>query len=615
MKYASVGLLFSGLACNFSCSNPDEEILSATQNVELRSLNSSLELPEGTCYVDVTTIAGFDIRASSDTNPYDNTSEWIRYMAHLSANPSGCRNLYFPAGTYFGIFTSRSGEDKLSDLKIIGDGVDLTVLKMHPGRYSYPGSGGVVNLQGVNNGISDLTIDGDGYNAHQTTGYQPTGDGFVLIDISGNNTEANSLKLINSFNKQMVLKADDLVVINCEFISSYNQCTAPEGGVCVGKDVDGIHIWGERGRHRKNIHIEGCTFQGNQRAGVFIEMHVINVTIDDNLFQDCRSGVEQQGPSSNIDIKNNRFFSCSRGIYSKNGLGVMTVENNDFRIGTSLIEIGGGIYFGDNCDVAIPFTESFIRFGQTKTYAKLGHRIDLNLNTIEFVDTEWSSLATDQIDIIRISTYNQSFANNANTELGDEVSRFSFVKTLNFTNNTIDAGNAANLAPRIFRLTTSRQTGAMVPTMEGFVQEFNISGNSFISGDIAGPAYTISSGGYYPEIASLKVEDNIFHNLQGFRLIGDLTAFNRNEIYNNAFDAFLLSGKLAEAVGNKIYDLDGQGDSVRRRRIVVNTALNEYPVLLINNEYYNNDAQGNPTLVGNMNTYTSTTSTYSYFSL
>jgi hypothetical protein len=427
-----------------------------TENERMTEQRGVYDLSQCSCSIDVTQ---HGVVASDDINPIDNTNNFKALINTLKTS-THCLCLSFPPGIYYGVFTIPA---ELDDMSIIGSGIATTTLKMPPRRFSYPGSGGLVGLYGDRSSISNLTIDGNGKLAHES-GFIPAADGYVCLHIQGNGTSVSDVKFFNSYNKQCVVRADQVEIRNSTFVSNFSQCR-PNGIPCQGLDVDGVHLYGEAENH-ETIKIHNCSFENNGRAGVFIEQLITDVQITNNKFKGCKDGIKQQGRSSAINIKGNIFDACIRGVTSLSGLGIMTIDSNFFYIREHALTIHGGLVFDKvNTKTALSFTHNF----NGRTYQKLGHLVEFKRNHVEFLPGTADGQPTNIFDI---QTYSPGLAG---TRLNK--SYYNYVHELIINDNTF-ISSGISTAPDLGRFNTNESDSS-----HGFINKVQIIGNHWKSGN------------------------------------------------------------------------------------------------------------------------------------
>lgn len=554
-------LLFSiCMLLAFGCQKTDSNLEGAEALKKTSNLTSTNVFGQYSCTIDVTEHG--ILPSNSGVN---NRNNFISLMDSLKNEPNRCPNIVFPTGIYPGVYIMPNGLDGMS---IIGAGIDNTIIKMSPDSFGYPGSAGVLTVGGQQTKIKNLTIDGNGTLAH-TTGFVPSsGDGYVCLHLSGNGSTADNLKLTNAYNKQSVIAANQVSITNSSFISNYDNCTMPDGSPCVGMDVDGIHVYGETQNYH-TININNCSFQGNKRAGVFIEQKITSITIEDNEFIECTDGIKQQGRGTGINIVGNFFNACNRGINSQSGLGIMTIDNNIFQIQERVMLLHGGMKFADNnTNTGLSFTREF----NGKTYEKLGHKIEFVNNTVEFVQGPFNTQATNVFDL---ATYNSGIA----AIIPTFESRYNCVEELIIDNNIFSSQNVTT-SPDLIRFNTHDFSDG-----HGFIHKTKILNNRWENGKM-GPFQYPSQGGCLAEVFSLQVENNIFKNLQGCQLFGNYVAFQDNEIYNNPYDAAVIRAKNVDIYRNKFYA--NSNNPTRSKRLVFKRLYNKNIDQGDNYHYLNN---------------------------
>lgn len=543
----------------FGCETPNYNIYPSHQLLSEPNPPCPTPIDQELLFECTINVTNHGIVPSDENDPANNTEAFKSLMDSLKMTPARCPVIFFPKGTFYGVFNIPSG---LNGLSIIGAGHPCTTLKMHPDNFATPGSGGVLTTLGENTSISHLTIDGNGTLAHNTNGYNPNGDGYVCLHIAGDGSTVFETKLTNSYNKQSVVAANNVSITNSYFISNYDSCNVSNEPCPGGMDGDGIHFYGEANTYN-TFTIENCFFSGHNRAGIFIEQLITTLNIVNNTFFQCVDGIKQQGKSTAIHIADNYFDHCNRGINSANGLGIMTVDNNVFHIQERAVLIHGGAKFNNvNTNTSLPFTHTF----NGQEYQKLGHKIEFINNDIKFVQEP-------SVAVIDLITYN---SNNNQAE----ESRYNYVQELTVKGNTIDS-ESVNASPDLIRFWTHDFSDA-----HGFINKVTIENNQWEKGKM-GPFTYMSTQGCLAEVRVLLVRNNTFKNLQGCALYSNYLAFEDNDIYNNPYDAALI-----RAIHADIYRNDFFADSsnpTRSKRLVINRIFTDTLHQGDNFHYLNNN--------------------------
>lgn len=185
-------------------------------------------------------------------------------------------------------------------------------------------STGVVNdhtvtLVGNNCSISNLKINGGG----DIMVAPSAGDGAQCLTVNAENVVIQNVMFVNAYNKQVVITGKHIKIENCIFDSQLS----------LDKNQDGIHIYGGN-TTCEDITIRRCIFKNHVRAGVYTDIDVIDVTIEDNYFDNRGSlyygavAIHTQGYGDGIIIKNNKIYSYKNNVRIRAGTKNVTIENN-----------------------------------------------------------------------------------------------------------------------------------------------------------------------------------------------------------------------------------------------------------------------------------------------
>ena len=248
-------------------------------------------------------VLDFGVKADGVT---DNTSR-------LSVLLKKYRKLYFPKGTYL-IKYLKVDE---ADVQIVGAGIDQTIFR------STAKSNDHTLILNSNAALSDLTIDGGGDRMPKPL----RGDGASCLNISPDATQVkiNRVKFINSYNKQVIVLGSSVIFNDCIF----------KGGTNTNRNIDGVHVYGGVNKVG-NVQINRCKFYNHIRAGVYTDLNVNGVSVNNAYFYNLDSNYEGgsaiilQGGASNINIINNQFLGYKRGVIIRNGASDIIINNNKF---------------------------------------------------------------------------------------------------------------------------------------------------------------------------------------------------------------------------------------------------------------------------------------------
>lgn len=277
-------------------------------------------------------VLNFGIKADGTT---DNTNNLLALLKKY-------KKLYFPKGIYL----IKCLKIESADVQIIGDGIDQTVFR------STAQSNDHTLILNNNASISDLTIDGGGDRMPKPL----RGDGASCLNISPEAAlvKVNRVKFTNSYNKQVIVLGSSAIFNDCIF----------KGGMNTTRNIDGIHIYGGVNKVG-NVQINRCKFYNHIRGGVYTDLNVEGVSVNNCYFYNLDSqyeggvGIILQGGANNISISNNQFIGYKRGVIIRNGASNILINNNKFN---KIYSNGIFISTSSNLDRILKKEDVFVKY-------------------------------------------------------------------------------------------------------------------------------------------------------------------------------------------------------------------------------------------------------------
>lgn len=281
-----------------------------------------------TLFINIKAIGGHST-TEDGYEDFDNT-DVFKLAEQLIGNQTG--TIYIPEGTYLGDFDFFTKEG----IRVMGAGIDKTILKnIATVNYNH----GFFILT-ENSYLSDLTLDGSGTELANNN-LPVTGDGSFCLETRGDNITVERVRLINAYNKQMIVQPSSGVkILDCEFIGN-------EDG---SRNQDGIHFYAELvGTEISDVTVKGCLFKNHSRSGMLLEHYCVNFLIEENTFLHGNdfyaTGIVAQWFSDELTIINNTFDGQGYAIYLRDGFGSGVISNNIFRnIVSHCLYVGKGFY-------------------------------------------------------------------------------------------------------------------------------------------------------------------------------------------------------------------------------------------------------------------------------